>query len=233
MIRVEHLYKTYPGPCHALRDVSFEAPAGLVTYILGRSGAGKSTLLNIIAGNLSPSSGSFFFYEKNITTLTPSERLIWRRQIGIIFQDFRLLPNITMFENILLPLIIRNVPKAQAKNLVLDIAQSFEISDILTRYPHQVSGGQQQRAAIARAVIHQPKLIIADEPTGSLDPQNSRIVFQALHRLATENKCVLVATHNHEMLRIFTNGKTVWLENGQMVQPRTALKEESHVYSLS
>lgn len=233
MVQVEHLYKTYPGPSHALRDVTFTAPSGMVTYILGKSGAGKSTLLNILSGSILPTSGHIYFAQRRIADLSSAELIAWRRQLGMIYQDFRLLPNRSIKENILLPLIIRNTPKAQAHHHVQHLAKALEIEDILNKLPHQVSGGQQQRAAIARAIIHQPKFVLADEPTGALDPHNSKIVFQTLHSLASEGKCVIVATHNHEMIGQFNHYQVVTLEKGQLVSSSSSTPSIHHLsYAL-
>jgi cell division transport system ATP-binding protein len=216
MLSVQNLYKTYPGPNHAIANVTFEIQPGEMTYLIGHSGAGKTTLFNLINGFDRPSSGSIRLDEYNLDNLSHSESLKIRQNIGVIFQDFRLLHHKSLLDNILIPLVIRNVNRKVALDMALKLAEELNLSSVIYKLPTEVSGGEQQRTAIARAIIHDPKFIFADEPTGSLDPENGKNIFRILHHLATQGKVVLVATHNHELMSDYP-GKVLRLSKGRLI----------------
>jgi len=215
MVSVQNLYKTYPGPTHALANVTFELRSGEVTYLIGHSGAGKTTLFNLINGFDSPSSGAIYLNRVNINEVTHHESVKLRQNIGVIFQDFRLLEHKNVFDNILVPLIIRNYQQKIAHAKVKALASDLKLSHVLDKLPNQISGGEKQRAAIARAIIHDPDIIFADEPTGSLDPENGRNIFRILHKLASMGKTVFVATHNLDLISEFP-GRVLNLKQGQL-----------------
>jgi len=216
MLSVQNLYKTYPDANHALANVTFNIKPGELTYLIGHSGAGKTTLFNLINGFDQPSSGSIQLGNFNLNNLSYPESLKVRRNIGIIFQDFRLLHHRTILENILVPLVIRNIPKKRAIERAITIAHELKLSSVLNRLPSQVSGGEQQRAAIARAIIHEPDFIFADEPTGSLDPENGKSIFRILSGLTLKGKVVLIATHNLELISDFP-GTILRLSQGRLL----------------
>jgi cell division transport system ATP-binding protein len=216
MLSVQNLYKTYPGPNHALANVTFEVRPGEITYLIGHSGAGKTTLFNLINGFDQPSSGSIQLGEYNLNNISYSESLKIRQNIGVIFQDFRLLSHKSILDNILIPLVIRNINRKQALNSALALAEKLNLSSVIHKLPTEVSGGEQQRAAIARAIIHEPKFIFADEPTGSLDPENGKNIFRILSNLASQGKVVLIATHNLELISDYP-GKVLRLSKGTLL----------------
>lgn len=215
MLSVQHIYKTFTGPVHALSNVSFNLLPNSLSYLVGHSGAGKTTLFNLINGFEKPSSGNILFKTQNIFNLSNFEAIQYRRNIGVIYQDFRLLPHKNVFENIALPLIVKNESPDFIESKVYDLANRLKIDSCLEAMPEQISGGQKQRAAIARALVHNPELIIADEPTGSLDPENAFEVFYLLHELANRGQTVLIATHNFELIQKYP-ARLIELRQGQI-----------------
>lgn len=215
MLSVHNLYKTYPGPTHALANVTFELKPGELNYLIGHSGAGKTTLFNIINGFEQPSSGTVKIRGENLSQISYQRSRSIRQDIGVIFQDFRLLNHKSLFDNIMIPLIIRNVTKNQAITRLYEITDELGLTPILQKMPTQVSGGEKQRVAIARALISDPAFVFADEPTGSLDPDNGKNIFRTLSKLAQNGKTVLVATHNLELLNEFP-GRILRLSQGQL-----------------
>lgn len=215
MLSVRHIYKTFAGPIHALSNVSFELLPNSLTYLVGHSGAGKTTLFNLINAFEKPTSGSITYQSQNIFNLTDTEIMNYRRNLGVIYQDFRLLPQKSIFENIALPLIVKNESSSLIDSKVQDLANRLKISNCLDAKPEQLSGGQKQRAAIARALVHNPQFIIADEPTGSLDPENAFEIFYLLHELANRGQTVLIATHNFELIKKYP-ARLIELKNGTL-----------------
>lgn len=215
MLSIRHIYKTFAGPIHALSNISFDLLPNSLTYLVGHSGAGKTTLFNLMNGFEKASSGNILFQDQNIFNFTGPELMQYRRNLGVIYQDFRLLPQKSIFENIALPLIVKNEKSDLIESKVYDLAERLKIANCLEAKPEQLSGGQKQRAAIARALVHNPPLIIADEPTGSLDPENAFEIFYLLHELAHCGQTVLIATHNFELIQKFP-ARLIELKNGHL-----------------
>jgi putative ABC transport system ATP-binding protein len=184
--------------CTALDGVSFDIEEGEFIGIMGPSGAGKTTLLNIIATIDSLTSGTVMIGNENIAALRePALSTFRREKLGFIFQDFNLLDTLTLKENIVLPLVLSKIKLSEIDKRLLNIAKALGIDDILSKYPYEVSGGQKQRAAAARAVITNPRLILADEPTGALDSKSSRELLQCLSDLnKKENSTIMMVTHD-------------------------------------
>ena len=207
LLTVKNLKKIYGSKwggsiCHALNGIDFEVAAGEFVGVMGPSGAGKTTLLNIIATIDTPTSGSVRIDGTEITSLNETGLSDFRRtSLGFIFQDFNLLDTLTVQENIILPL---SLAKVKARACATEIEARLEqvsvilgIRDILAKYPYEISGGQKQRTAAARAIITKPKLILADEPTGALDSKSSLELLQALSEINTENQAtILMVTHD-------------------------------------
>ena len=201
VIRARGVHKSYPeadGRRTVIRGLDLDIHAGEIVAILGRSGSGKTTLLNLIGAMGRPTAGSIQFGGHDMSDWSDAERTLFRRRrLGFVFQAFNLLPTLTVWENVALPLELNARP---LDDQVLRLLDSLSLAGVRDRFPDQISGGEQQRAAIARAVIHQPDLIIADEPTGHLDLESGREVidlFEACVRGA--GAALVMATHSHEM----------------------------------
>lgn len=204
MIKVSNIVKTYGLKANrvtALNGISFEVNKGEIIAITGKSGAGKSTLLNIIGGVDRSDSGTVEYNETNILNLTQKQLLLFRnKHIGFVFQNYRLIPELTVKENIILPALI-NLKKYDSEhfeNLVI----SLGIDKLLFRYPNEISGGELQRAAIARALINKPTVLLCDEPTGNLDSETSSIVIEMIVKISKETKqTVIIATHDSDVVK--------------------------------
>lgn len=201
MILFNHVYKTYPGPVHALRNIDLEIQKGEFLFLTGPSGAGKTTLFRMISAFDKPSSGFVEVAGYNIGDISASEVPYLRRKIGVVFQDFRLLKGRTIFENVALPLEIRGEKPTGLTRRVDEMLENVGLIYKKKNFPEQLSGGEQQRVAIARALIHQPGVLIADEPTGNLDPQLSEEIMDLLDRVNAQGTTVFVATHDHELVK--------------------------------
>lgn len=201
LLCVEHIEKYYGNQgsvTKAINQVSFCVQHGEFISIMGTSGSGKTTLLNCISTIDTVSAGHILLDGKDITTISEDDISIFRHDnLGFVFQDFNLLDTLTLEENIALPLTIGKVPPKEITERINHIARRLQISDILKKFPFQVSGGQKQRCAFARAIICNPKLIMADEPTGSLDSNSSRILLQMMSELNKEaSATILMVTHD-------------------------------------
>ncbi len=204
MIKVINIVKTYGLKANcvtALNDISFEVKKGEIIAITGKSGAGKSTLLNIIGGVDKSDSGTVEYNDTNILNLTQKQLLLFRnKHIGFVFQNYRLIPELTVKENIILPALInlRKYDSEHFENLVI----SLGIDKLLFRYPNEISGGELQRAAIARALINKPTVLLCDEPTGNLDSETSSVVIEMIVKISKETKqTVIIATHDSDVVK--------------------------------
>lgn len=203
IVKTVDLTKTYDTgvQVNALSEVNFQLDKGDLVAIIGDSGSGKSTLLHMLAGVDKPTSGEIYIQEKNITNFNKEDMTVFRRRnIGVIYQFFNLIPNITVRKNILLPLLLDNKREDQA--YFDEIINTLGIQDKLDRYPKQLSGGEQQRVAIARSLVTRPAIILADEPTGNLDRRNSEEIT-SLFRLANKrfNSTIMIITHDEKVAR--------------------------------
>lgn len=196
---LEKIYTTRFGgnKVQALSNVTFSVTKGEYIAIMGESGSGKTTLLNILAALDRPTSGSILLDGKSLTDIREKEMSSFRRDnLGFVFQDFNLLDTFSLKDNILLPLVLAGKPYREMQNRLLPIAAKLGISDLLTKYPYEVSGGQKQRAAVARAVITQPQLILADEPTGALDSKSTDELLRLFTDINKEGQTILMVTHS-------------------------------------
>ncbi|MGF7228414.1 MAG: ABC transporter ATP-binding protein [Candidatus Saccharibacteria bacterium] len=218
MLKVSKISKVFSSgdtKVNAVSDVSFTVPDGQFASIIGRSGSGKSTLLSILGALDKPTSGSIEVDGKDIVKLHDHDLIKYRGQkIGFVFQSYNLVPNLTALENVMLPMEFAKVPKAQRIERAKALLTQVGLEDAQQqRKPGHLSGGQQQRVAIARALANQPKLILADEPTGNLDSQTGKMIFDLLHNLAkTENTTILAVTHDLSIAG--KTDKTFKLEDG-------------------
>ena len=202
LLRVTDLKKTYTSrlggaQVQALKGVSFTVDAGEYVAIMGESGSGKTTLLNILAALDKPTSGSVTLQGRSLDSVKENELAAYRREnLGFVFQEFNLLDTFTLKDNILLPLVLGGVNVREMDRRLAPIAAALGIADILNKYPYEVSGGQKQRAAAARALITNPKLILADEPTGALDSQSSAELLHVFSRMHQSGQTILMVTHS-------------------------------------
>lgn len=200
IIKVENLTKIYESgeiKYPALQNINLQIHKGSNVAVTGKSGSGKSTLLNMITGIDYPTSGKIIIKNQQINILTEKELTRWRgKNIGIIFQFFLLLPNISILDNILLPMEFVNViPKKERKERAMHLLEITGIENHAKKFPHELSGGEQQRAAISRALANDPEIIIADEPTGNLDSANSEIIKNIFKKLNRKGKTIITVTH--------------------------------------
>ena len=218
MIQFSHIYKTYPGPVHALRDVSLNIKKGEFLFLKGPSGAGKSTLFRLLSAFERPTSGRLAVMKYNLTSIKDSEVPYFRRQIGVVYQDFKLLDNRTIFENIAIPLEVRGDRQKHIKKRVQEVLDQVGLIHRQNHHPSQLSGGEQQRVSIARALVHQPGILIADEPTGNLDPELSEEIMALFDKVNAQGTTVFVATHNHEVIKRRSK-KCLHIQEGKLESP--------------
>lgn len=216
IIKLDKLSKSYTEGKNnkvVLNNISLEVSEGSIIALLGKSGSGKTTLLNLISGIDVPDSGEIVIYDEDLSRLNEQQRTIFRRNhIGFIFQFFNLLPTLTVKENLLLPL---ELAESDDVSRIPDLLEKIGLSDRLNSYPDILSGGEQQRIAIARALVHDPNILLADEPTGNLDFETGRQVIGLLEKLAKENgKTLIMATHSLELAEIAD--KIYSIKNGQI-----------------
>ena len=192
-------YDETPNIVHALSNVNLILNKNELTIIEGPSGSGKTTLLNIIGGLLKPSSGKILVNKKNIIEMNDNEKAYYRNKvIGFVFQSFYLEPNFTVYDNVEVPLIIAGIPKNERRKMILSTLDSVGLLDKEKMIASKLSGGEKQRVSIARAIVNNPEIILADEPTGNLDSKNGDMIMSLLKRISKEDKIVIVITHNDE-----------------------------------
>jgi cell division transport system ATP-binding protein len=201
MIAFSHTYKVFSNGYQGLRDVNFAIEKGEFVFLSGPSGAGKTTLFRLISGYDRPSSGNVQVLDNDIAELTLSQVPYFRRRIGVIYQDFRLLRDRTVFENIAMPLFVRGDRGYYIEKRVNEIIEQVGLTLRKDSFPDEISGGEQQRVAIARALVHHPSVLIADEPTGNLDHDMSMEIFRLLEQVNAQGTTVFVATHDQELIR--------------------------------
>jgi len=197
MIRLENVSKTYRGAsATALDDIDLQIDRGEFVFLVGSSGSGKSTLLRLILREEKADSGNVFVLGENLRTLTPRRVSLFRRKLGIVFQDFRLLPNKTVYQNIAFALQVIGKSRAFIETSIPDVLRLVGLEGKSLSYPSALSGGEQQRVAVARALVNRPEVLLADEPTGNLDPDNSKEIMGLLSRINQSGTTIVMATHD-------------------------------------
>lgn len=218
MIRFENVSKIYPGQDKAALDsVSLEVLKGEFVFLVGLSGSGKSTFLRLVLREDRPSSGTIHVAGKDLNTLANHKIPELRRQVGTVFQDFRLLPNKTVFENVAFTLHVLGYSKKEIKREVPEVLELVGLEDKSDRRPSEVSGGEQQRIAIARAYVSRPAILIADEPTGNLDPATSVGIMKLLDRINREGTTVVMATHDSGIVDQMRK-RVIELDSGNVIR---------------
>jgi len=218
-IELHHVVKTYKsaaGPFTALHAVNLQVNAGEFVAVIGKSGSGKSTLINLLTGIDRPSSGEVFVGQTAVHRLNETQRAAWRgRTVGVIFQFFQLLPTLTILENVMLPMdFCATYTNQERRDRAFWLLESVDMADHAQKLPSATSGGQQQRAAIARALANDPPLLVADEPTGNLDTRTAAAVFQLFEDLVAGGKTILMVTHDPDLSQRV--GRTILVADGTL-----------------
>jgi len=216
MITLENVSKCYTRKNKVLKDVSLAIKPGEFVSIVGQSGAGKTTLVRMLIGEERADEGRVIVGDWDITKISRREVPYLRRQIGVIFQDFKLLPKKTLEENVAFALQVSGGRPDKIKRIVPSVMKIVGLEDKKNRYPNEVSGGEGQRAAIARALVHQPKILLADEPTGNLDAINANEIIDLLLRINRFGTTVILVTHNKEIVNRL-NRRVITMEHGQVI----------------
>jgi cell division transport system ATP-binding protein len=217
MIAFRNVSKIYDGGIVALRDINFKIEKGEFVSIVGQSGAGKSTLLKLIFAEEKPTGGSVFINGRNISKIRNNELPALRRHIGVVFQDFRLLERKTVFENVSFAMEVAGKSDSEIKEDVPQVLEIVGLADKTGNYTDELSGGEKQRVSIARALVHRPDIIIADEPTGNLDLVNTWDIVQLLLKINQYGTTIVLATHNREIVNL-VNKRVITIDKGKVVK---------------
>ena len=216
MISITNASKAYNKNSKVLDDVSLEIKAGEFASIVGQSGAGKTTLVKVLIGEERLDAGQVVVGDWDITKISKREVPYLRRQIGVIFQDFKLLPKKTLAENVSFALEVSGSSRSKIKKIVPSVMKIVGLEYKKGRYPHEVSGGEKQRAAIARALVHQPRILLADEPTGNLDALNANEIIDLLLRINKFGTTVILVTHNKDVVN-YLNKRVITMDDGRVI----------------
>ncbi len=218
MIIMEDVTKTYASGSDvpALNGINLHIQEGEFVFIVGKSGSGKSTLIKLLLKELDPTSGKIYVNKKYLNKLTRKKLPYLRRDIGVVFQDFRLLPDRNIYENIAFAQKVVEAPTKKIKSNVLKMLSMVNLLDKYKSFPNELSGGEQQRVAIARALINKPKILLCDEPTGNLDPTNSNEIMKILDAVNRQGTTVLVVTHNMEIVQQMKK-RTITMSQGKII----------------
>jgi cell division transport system ATP-binding protein len=217
MIEMQDVWKTYPNGIHALTGVSIQIPKSEFVYVVGPSGAGKSTFIKLMYREERPTKGNIFVNGTNITRLKNGHTPKVRRALGVVFQDFKLLPRLTVFENVAFAMEVVEKPRRDIKKRVMEVLDLVKLKHKARFQPNELSGGEQQRVAIARALVNSPGLLIADEPTGNLDPDTSWGIMKLFEDINYNGTTVVMATHNKEIVNTMKK-RVIAIENGTIVR---------------
>ena len=224
MIHFYHVTKKFDRFSTALHDVTFHIDKGEFVFLTGPSGAGKSTLLKLILRQIMPTEGQIIVNGRNLAAMKKSHLPFFRREIGMVFQDFKLIERMTVFENLSFILTVLNVPPKEHKKKAYAALRAVNLHHKLNAYPLQLSGGEQQRVAIARALINDPLMLIGDEPTGNLDPDLSQEVMQIFAQANLRGSTVLLATHDRELIRS-AGRRVISLDHGKIIDEKLPAPE--------
>lgn len=216
-IKFRNVEKTYKNGVNAVYDMNLDIKKGEFVFVIGASGSGKSTLIKMLYREERPTNGEIYVGGINVAKVKNNKVYKLRRKIGIVFQDYKLLPKLTVYENVAFALEIYGLPTNEVKRKVLKALDLVGLKSKTKSYPNQLSGGEQQRVAIARAIVNSPKLLICDEPTGNLDPDTSLEVMKVIEKINDLGTTVVMATHDREMVNKMKK-RVVLLDNGKLVK---------------
>ena len=217
MIETYHLSKFYSRGVYALRDLSLTIDKGEFVFLTGPSGAGKSTLLKLLLREDVPSEGELKVLGRDLKTLGRAQIQTFRRSVGFVFQDFRLIPRFTVFQNVAFVMRVLGLPVATQQRKTFQVLKWVGLQHRMNAFPEELSGGEQQRIAIARALVNDPQLVLADEPTGNLDPDLSLEIMNLFREINARGTTVLVATHDRELIRR-VGRRSITLDHGKVVE---------------
>ena len=219
MIEFKNVKKSYPTGTVALKGVNLHIDDGEFVFVVGHSGAGKTTLMKLLLCEEKPTSGSIIVGKYNLTSIPRRKIPHYRRQLGVVFQDFRLLPNMTVYENVAFAMRVVGTPAKMIKRRVPAILNTVNLADKHSSFPNEISGGEQQRVALARALANNPSVIIADEPTGNIDPQMSLEIMNLLVKINKLGKTVIVVTHEQSLVDYYKQ-RVIMIRDGVVVEDR-------------
>lgn len=198
--QVRKIYQTKAGPLEVLKGIDFQVDRGEFVAVVGPSGSGKSTLINMITGIDRPTEGEVYVAGERLTKMSENQVAKWRgKNVGVVFQFFQLLPTLTVLENVMMPMNYVGSYTGERQKRALELLEMVDLPDVAHKYPSQISGGQQQRAAIARALANDPQLIVGDEPTGNLDSISAGLMFELFEELVQRGKTIVMVTHDRDL----------------------------------
>ncbi|CAM3889103.1 cell division ATP-binding protein FtsE [Alkalicoccus chagannorensis] len=215
MIQMHDVWKMYPNGVSAVNGISIHIKQGEFVYIVGASGAGKSTFIKMIYREEQPTQGDIMVGNWNLATMKESQIPLLRRSIGVVFQDFKLLPSMTVFENIAFAMEVLEAGKSTIRRSVMDVLDIVRLKNKARFLPHELSGGEQQRVSIARAIVNNPSVVICDEPTGNLDPETSWEIMHLLEEINDRGTTILMATHNKDIVNTMRK-RVIAIDNGRI-----------------
>jgi len=217
LIETSHLSKLYKRGVYALRDLSLTIDKGEFMFLTGPSGAGKSTFLRLLLREELPSEGDLKVLGRDLQSLRPSQVQAFRRSVGFVFQDFRLIPRFSVFQNVAFVMRVLGLPLATQQRKTFQVLKWVGLQHRMNSFPEELSGGEQQRVAIARALVNDPQLVLADEPTGNLDPDLSLEIMNLFREINARGTTVVVATHDRELIRR-VGRRSITLDHGKIVE---------------
>jgi cell division transport system ATP-binding protein len=217
MILMNDIYKTYGNGVTALNGINVEIEQGEFVYIVGPSGAGKSSFIKLMYREIKPTRGSLLINDKDISELKEKDVPLLRRNIGVIFQDFRLLPKLSVYENVAFALEVIEESPRNIRKRVMDVLELVGLKNKSRFFPNELSGGEQQRVSIARAIVNRPKIVIADEPTGNLDPDTSWEIMRVFEEINNSGTTIIMATHSKEIVNTIKK-RVIAIEDGLIVR---------------
>ncbi len=217
MIETSHLSKLYKRGVYALRDLSLTIDKGEFMFLTGPSGAGKSTFLRLLLREELPSEGDLKVLGRDLQSLRPAQVQAFRRTVGFVFQDFRLIPRFSVFQNVAFVMRVLGLPLATQQRKTFQVLKWVGLQHRMNSFPEELSGGEQQRVAIARALVNDPQLVLADEPTGNLDPDLSLEIMNLFREINARGTTVVVATHDRELIRR-VGRRSITLDHGKIVE---------------
>ena len=217
MIKFDNVTRKYSKTSVALNSVTFDIAKGEFVFIVGPSGAGKTTIMRMIIREDKPSLGKIFVDNQDIAKLPLRKLPVLRRKVGMVFQDFKLLPKKTVFENVAFAMEVAGKTSGEIKKVVPYMLKLVGLKDKMDSFPHQLSGGENQRTAIARALVHEPKILLADEPTGNLDQTNAWEIIQLLNQINSWGTTVVMATHNQDIVNALQK-RVISIDRGQITR---------------